>query len=350
MVDWRSSGRIDGFRYMRVDRHTHQDTVELGNILDGGTISRNSLTALKSSASVGYQGDMDIGNDYLRIYSESSLGGETATVAHGTYIVSTPESEVGERLATGTASLYSLLLLLQRRRLGLPLSIPAGTVAVTRAKEMAQEVGLRVLASMSTAALTSDKAYDSNMTWLEVVNDLLEFAGFRSVTVDGMGNARMDAIRDLSAVAPSVEFRSGAGSVHAPIVRRTLDAFDVPNRLTVVCSRPDQPPIAATAVNDDPSNRYSTVSVGAVIDAETETVDDIANMDTLMALARHKLIMKTSAVESHLLTHSYVPLEMDDGVLVEHGGSTFVGVAVSSDMRLTPGMVCETRIRDFVRF
>lgn len=349
-MDWHSSERLDTFRYTAVDRQTLNDTVVLDDIQDGGSISFNSLTALKVSASVPYLEQLELKNDFLRIYSISELHGESETVVHGTFIASTPDSVLTDAAVTGTAQLYSLLLLLQRRRVGTALTVEAGTNAVAFAASLVRSVGLPVVSDSSSASLNLPKAYDGGLTYLEVVNDLLQFAGFKSLGIDGWGNALMQAYRDPSEVTPSVTFRAGPGSTFAPQVSHTLDIFEVPNRLTLVCSRPDQAPLVAVAQNDDPENRYSTVSRGEVIDAEPEEVDDIPSLKALQELAKAKLAAKTSAVESLAITHSYEPFSMDDGCLVEYAGLRFQGIIVSSDISLSPGMLTGTKVRRFVRF
>jgi hypothetical protein len=215
---------------------------------------------------------------------------------------------------------------------------------------MARVVGLKVIADPSNALLLCPRVLDGGLSYLEVINDLLLFAAFRSLGVDGMGNAIMRAYQDPSALAPSVAWRSGVGSTFAPSVSHTLDTFDVPNRLQVTCSRPDLPPLVAVAVNDDPGNRFSTVSRGEVIDALPEEVDDITSQAALDDLAKARLSAKTAAVESISVTHSYEPFELDDCCLLDYGDLVFKGVIVSSETVLAPGMLTDTRIRRFVRF
>jgi hypothetical protein len=299
---------------------------------------------------VPYLDALDIGNDLLRIYSISEASGESETVIHGTFLVSTPETDKTDRTTTGTAQLYSLLLLLQWLKLADPLTLPAGTNAVNYAISMVQAIGLPVVADRSSAKLNDHKVYDSKMNHLEVVNDLLEFAGFRSLGIDGMGNALMRAYRDPSELAPSIMFRSGESSTFSPQVKYTRDVFDIPNRLRLICSRPDEEPMIATAVNDDPNNRYSTVSRGEVIDADPEEVKDVPSQAALEELAKSRLMSKTSAVESLDLTHTYEPFDVEDGCSVEYGDLHFSGVIISSDTTLQPGMLSSTKIRRFVRF
>jgi hypothetical protein len=349
-MDWHFSQRHDEFFYTRVNRDSLQDTIRLTNVIDGGSVTQNALSALKTSASVDYFDVLDIGNDYLRIYSTSRVGGQETTIAHGTFLVSTPQTKQTDTKRSGTAKLYSLLQLLQRKKIGLPLTLPAGTNATEYVAEMVRAVGLNTVSDGAVATLNISKTYDFGMTHLEIINDLLVFAGCRSLGIDGWGNVLIQKSRDLSEITPSVHFTEGQGSVFLPETLYTFDDFEVPNRLQVTCSRPDQPPMIAIAVNSDPNNRYSTQSRGDVIDAEPEEVDDITSQQALEELAKMRLLAKTSAVESVEVTHSYMPFALDDGCRIRHGEMDFTGVIVSFETKLTPGMTTHTRVRRFVRF
>jgi hypothetical protein len=348
MMDWYSSERHDAFKFVRVDRNTFEDTVVLDNIV-GSTIRRDSMTALKASASIDYLGQLDIENDFVRVYSISEVQGQTNTVVHGTFLVSTPESEVTDKVTTGTATLYSLLHLLSEQYIALPMVIPKGKKVLNWCTETLKSFGLNVVADPSDAELGQPKVLEG-ITYLEATNDLLEFAGFRSLDIDGMGNVLMRAYRDPSTLTPSVVFKAGPDSTFAPSVGHLFDTFSVPNRLQLTCSRPDEPPIVAVVVNDDPFNRYSTASRGRVIDAEPEEVDDILNETTLAELAKAKLMAKTSAVESCEVTHTYEPFEMDECCLIDFNGFQLQGMIVSSETSLVPGMLCSTKIQRTVRF
>jgi hypothetical protein len=364
-MDWHSSGRIDAFEYTRVDKNTFEDKEIITVLENGGQIDRNALTPLKVSATVPFFEWLDVGNDYLRIYSISTLFGETVRIAHGTFLVSVPSStlsdsrneykdETGEiysvPLRRGTANLYSLLLLLQEQKLREPLTIYAGTQTVLKAFEIITDAGLNVIADGSLTGLQKNASFDTGTTYLEIVNWLLDYAGFNSANVDGYGNIILKRYQDPSSLSPVVVFSdTDPKCTFAPDVLHEFDIFSVPNQVILTVSNADTV-MNSIATNDDPNSRYSTVSRGRII-AHTETIDDIESQAALDAKAQQILISLTSAVESVIVKHPYEPFEMLDGALLNYSKAevTVSGSIPSSKTILKISMPCETRVRRFVR-
>jgi len=78
-MDWHYE-RITSFRYMKVDRQTRKDIEELFCFEDGGTIEYSDLTAIKVSGSLPYIRLPEIGNDYIRVYSQRRLSELSSSV------------------------------------------------------------------------------------------------------------------------------------------------------------------------------------------------------------------------------------------------------------------------------
>jgi hypothetical protein len=322
------------------------------NVLDGGSVEDNDLTAIKSSGQVSYHGTLDIGTDYLRIYSDSLSAdrSETVTVAHGTYLVSVTQRTLRDTTSEGTAELYSLLLLLDEDVTPEPYSVPAGTVAVTRAAEIVRARGLKVQADSSTAALTAPMTFDAGIKWLDVVNDLLSFASVSSAGIDAYGTVLFRRYVDPSALTPVITFRDSVDGAHfAEGVVWEFDTSAVPNKVVAIKSSQDSV-MTAVAINDDPRSRDSTVSRGRTF-AATETVNDIEDQAALDALAQRLLVQKTSAVESLEVEHPYQPFDIGVAgrLIYKLRDTDFVGVSVRRTLTLSKGLICKTRFRRFVR-
>ena len=353
-MDWSSSGRVDSFRFVRVSRASWAETGEVHGIT-GGSLDRNDLTAIKASGSLSYCDEPAIGGDYLRVYSDSRqpATGELVSIAHGTYLVSTPSSTYRGKIEEGQADLYGVLQVLAEDAFDGPLAIPAGTNAVAKAAEIARSVGLRVTASPSSATLNAPAVFDDeDASKLDAVNWLLEFAGFGSAGCDGYGNVLMRPYVDPTDRSPTVTLRDdGDRCVYRSGVEREYDMFSVPNVVTVTCSGADDAAMTATAVNDDPMSAFSTVSRGRRIVCR-ESVSDIDGQAALQAKADALLAAKTSAVEGYVIAHAYVPMEMGEVCDFAYSKAGIYRndiAAVRQTMRLRPGMECSTRFRRFVR-
>ena len=350
---WFCSNRRDNFRYVEVDRLTMADIKEISEIEEtGGNVEFQDLTALKVKARLPYVGNFDIGNNYLRIYSQSHLGDESTEILHGTFIASRPQTDYSGAVARGELDCYSLLQLAEETKIGESVTYGEGTSPVSQAKTLLEEAGLTVLSDESDMTLSTPRTYDTGESYLEVANDLLSIAGFSSVGINAMGSAVLRLYTDPSKRAASVTLSDATPHViYSPIVTHDFDIFDVPNKVVAVYSNPDElAGMSAVAINNDPQSVYSYVSRGRWIE-HTEEVNEVENEEALQALADRILVNKSSSVESVELEHSYLPYAMGDNVQLEYTTHAldFLGTAVNKTISLTRGMPCKARLRRFVR-
>lgn len=348
-MEWGSS-RTDSHEYYRVSFPEFAELERLSCFGDGGTIDQSQFTALRVSASLPVTNYPFIDNDLVRIYAVvTDEAGNTHREALATLIPTYPAQDITAQGDTGTITLYSVLYLASVRKTLAPYVIPAGTPAISHAAYLLTQCGVPVIADASAAALAVDKVYDPLTTYLDIVNDLCDFAGFGAVTVDGMGNALLKQYVNPNTQAPAVVMTSGDGCVFAPVVSHELDTFSIPNRYTVVSSPAEGASLSVTAINDDPGSIVSTVSRGYYVDAG-ETVSDIADATALAALALRRLADATSAVESIEISHVWLPFDLGDVVLVdyEHAGERWQFTACTRSITLGRGTMCKTRLRRFV--
>ena len=69
------------------------------------------------------------------------------SIAHGTFLVSTPSSTFRGSIEEGSADLYGVLQVLAEDAFEEPLVLPAGTLAVAKAAEIVRGCDLPVVAS-----------------------------------------------------------------------------------------------------------------------------------------------------------------------------------------------------------
>lgn len=350
MIDWHRSGRTDVFRYVLVEWPTFRELGEIKNVVSC-TITENSLSSLKASGKLECCSDPAIGDNLVRVYSDSTLGGMAQTICHGTFFATTPSATISD-VADGVAcDMYSTLWILQQNKVVETYTAPAGTNAVDLAAELAKGYGnkLNVIATPSGAALSADHTWDAGTSYLEIVNWLLDFAGYGSVGVDAYANAIMAPYVPPASKAPRVTFSDTQDSLSESSFTRTFDTFEVPNKVVVICSNAESEPMKATAINDDPENPYSTTARGKLI-VKVERVSDIADQAALDAKARELLFSGMSVVESIEFTHAFLPFEVGDAVLMDYTRSNFVRkmVTTSREKKMIPGMRCKTSARRFV--
>ena len=349
-MNWLADGRTDRFRYVRV---AWPDMTELGEVdgVTGATIKESTLTSLKASGEVEYANPIDIGDDLLRIYSVSRLGDEAETVCHGTFFVTTPSSSWSGVVRSGKADMFSVLWILQQNKTTETFTAQAGENAVALAESLAGGHGnnLPVVATASPATLNASHTWDAGTTYLDIVNWLLDFAGYNSISCDAYGNALMTPYVDPADKAVGVVFSDTRDSVSEPGFTHELDAFEIPNKVTVICSNADSEPMVAHAVNDDPENPYSIAARRKLL-VRVETVSDIASQEALDAKARELLRTSMSVVETVEVKHSYQSFCVGDAIQMDYSKAGYAKklISVSREMQMVPGIRCTTRARRFV--
>ncbi len=353
-MDWLSNNvRKDEFQYWQVSRDDLENEVGLLGGITGGSLEWNDMSDIKTSGSLDYIEKLAVGNDFLRVVSVSTdlATGEFERVVHGTYLVSTPSSTYRGAIEEGTADLYSVLQILAEDYFEEPFVLKAGATAVTAAANIVVSARLPVVASPSDVQTVGDVVFDSDDSKLEIVNSLLEMAGFAAADCDGYGRVlfrpcgsdprtpRWSLADDSTCV-----FRSG--------IAHECDAFSVPNVVVVGCKSSGEEDVApGIAVNGDPSSPFSIGARGRRIVLH-ETVSNVADHAALQAKAEKILLEKMALADDYEVVHSYIPLNMGEVCELRYakaGVHCENLVAVRRSMKLRPGMECTTHFRRCVR-
>lgn len=358
-IDWHSShgGR---WEFVRV-KMTGGDFVETGAIagITGASISKSRTTTLKMSGSIDYGILPELGTQELvRVYYIATQGSNEERIAVATGYLNTSSYTIHGGRDIGTMDLYSTLRLPSVDTLSHTLSYAKNTAIKTAVNTLLSGYGVPIIwLDSTTAKLTTQRTYTvgtdgGESSVLEVVNDLLSVAGFESLDVDAYGRYIVRRYRQNSTTTYAAMFSDVTDGCipFQPDVDYEFDDFEVPNRVTVVCSNPDSEPMIATVTNDSPSSRYSTYSRGYVI-STIETVSDIESQSALTTYAQRRLESLSSAVESITLKHAFTnEFSLGDNVRVEYSlaGRDLIMTAVSQSIDCGPAGMTTTRLRRFI--
>ena len=345
-MDW-TRPRSGRFRFWRVDAATRLEVEQITTVRPGGSITLNANTALKVSGRLPVAAPIDIGDDLVRIYYEAvDADGDSDSIALATVYAEADVTSYTSAAATSDLTLYSVLLALQDAQIRETLTIVAGSVAVDEAADICEEAGLPVVASASTRELQSDASWDPGTSLLEIVNYLMDVAGFWSVSVDGWGRVVMEPYTDPASRTAVWSFTDGDDSVFLPSVDVSTGAFRVPNVYVLVCSRPDDEPLVGSYTNDDPASPYSTVVRGREITV-TDTVDDAVDTDDLDARAKMRLLAATADNETTTIRHAYAPLTIRDVCAFRWSAHdlSLRGAVQSQEIALVPSAMTTTTVK-----
>lgn len=346
-MEWTKPGRIDAFRFVRV---SWPGFAELGEVrATDCEYAVNRLSDLHMSGSATLPGGVDMGDDLLRAYSVSTLGGETAEICHFTMMCSSDETAWKSTGGTTDVTLYSTLKVLQDELTDETLTVPKGTDAVAYARTMCEDRGLTVQADEGGAALAGALVFDPGTTRLSVLNRLLSSAGFASARVDAYGRVVMTAYSETSGKTPAIELtEAGGGLLCSPEVNRTRDTSEVCNVVTLTGTDADGNPLRAQARNDSETSRWSTVGRGRVI-SRYEEIQDATTQAALESKAANYLKEETTVVETVELTHFWQAFEVGDAIRLALPSYGLEGTYSTTSRKVTlgPGMKCVTSARRF---
>lgn len=340
-----TGGRHDTFEYRRLTR-TGALVGTLTGVI-GGTVAENLNTSLKVSGSLDMVGDADLGNDLVRVIFHAEEDGETAEVVLGTFLASTPSRTHRGSETAARVELYSMLLVLDEDRLERTLSVAAGSDVVSVARQLAADAGVSAIATPSTYVSGTVLIFEAGKTKLEVVNALLEYAGYASASVNAAGVVVMAPYVPPSSRPLAWTFCDGDGSIFLPEVPVEADWYHTPN-VVVVTSTNAGATLSATAENDDPASPLSTVTRGRRI-VRCEQVSDVTDQTALQAKADLLLASSSHNVTTGTLKHTYAPLLLGDHVRLAYAGAgiDYRMTVQSRDMELVPGLPTTTKVRRF---
>lgn len=348
---WRGNRSVS-YSFRRVAWPSMEETDEYSQVT-GGSVEYAELSRLKETGSFEYAGDPPDPHDLLRVYAtfrEEGGGEETAMLC--THMVEADSASARPYGSSGSVRTYSVLKALESDVVGFPLTVPAGTVAVARAREVCEAHGLSVEASPSGYALASDHTFDAGDDCLEVVNWLLGAAGFGSAAVTRAGAVRMAPYVEPGSRPPSFSFEVGEASVLRPEVGCGSDWAGSPN--TVRCYHAGgSAAILATAVNADPASPASTVSRRRAV-SSYEEVGELAGGTAaemraeLEAIALRRLADASAEVEYRTVRHPFCGFLAGAAVEVAVP-EPFSGAAVSMRVSLDAETACTTKVRRFAR-
>lgn len=356
MTDWFGNRSHERFIFRRVSYPGYLELENYESII-GGSLELSALSPVKVSGSLSFTGE-EVPNDHdlVRVYYQfEDDNGDVSKNVLATMFFSVSEPVYRCAIVEGTMECSSVLVLLQRRKYGLPYTVQAGVNAVNKAVEIIKSLNLPVVATKSNYVLGSDHTFEPDDDYLTIVNWLLEAAGFSSAFVDPMGNVVVEPYIEPTEREARYVFRDDEQSIMLPEVSTPTDYQDTPNVVRLRHMK-DSETIWASAVNVDPLSKASTVSRGY----ENTLTEDVSELEgstqaqmvaNLKTLALKKLIQNSAEIEKVTMTHCWLPIAPNDSVLVDYrlAGIKWRGAVTNAQIELTPAMPCVLSLRNFVR-
>lgn len=349
MIDMHRGGRLTSWEYVRV---SWPDMGEIGQVPGAIThrADESMFTTYKTSGTLEYAGMPDLGDDMVRVYAVMSLDGETERMCIGTYRVATGKETIEEGQARGTADLYSMLSVADKRQAEETFAIDAGGNLLDAAARLFRDCLLGVTATPCAKTASAPLSWPAGTSYLDIANDIMEAIGYGSVDVDEYGNAVMAPYSDPSSKAPADTFSDTDPDVSDRSFVREFDRLGVPNVVVVTSTADDGSEIRAVAELDDPDNPYSTAARRMRI----VSCSDVAGLSTQAAADEKAAELLKSAltqIETLTIGHAGKRFRRADAVQMDYRRSGY-GAKYTAAKRTVKGtcdMDSETSMRRSVR-
>jgi hypothetical protein len=199
------------------------------------------------------------------------------------------------------------------------------------------------------------------MTWdvgtsvLQIINDLLEAAGYASLWTDGMGQFQATPYVSPANRPPVYEalspFVKGDTSLMAPDWTKDQDIYSIPNRYVAISQGGgDAEALVAVETNTDPSSPFSYPSRGRWITRVVTGVEATSQAD-LQARAKMGLAQASSVTSGIAIQHLYLPdLQLNTTIRFVNPDADLDLLCYVTKTSLTfdPTSYCKSEIREAV--
>lgn len=238
--------------------------------IESGNISENYDDELGPSATLTASMGLDEKFNAKKIRIYSVLNEEKSLLR--TFLVSTSKDTVSDDCKKVDITCYSTLWLLSADKTEKRLFIPLGTNAIAEVKRILSNYEMPVFIADCGKATTEDKDFEIGTSYIEVINYLLNTAGYTNLHVDEYGSYRAEAELLPEERAPTRFFdATDEESVVELEITSNIDLFNVPNVFVCYTNSADVDYVA-TYENSNPESPISTANAYRNVLSESVTV------------------------------------------------------------------------------
>lgn len=148
----------------------------------------------------------------------------------------------------------------------------------------------------STLAKAYDQEWEIGTSKLDMTNMLLEAINYNPLHFNELGVGIVNPYTAPEDREIDFQYISNKTSVIVDGLSVSSDKYNIPNKWVRYTENVDAPYYISTYVNDDPNNKYSTVSRGRTI-VDSKVVEDIASQQELDAYIRKVAAESMQAVD-----------------------------------------------------
>lgn len=318
-----------------------------------GSIEYAADTDLKTTGSFDFEGvELPNTSDLMRVYYRyTDDSGEVGTYPIGTYFVGYSNLQHVDTLqglkSKGTLEASSMLKALEDPKTGTPYIIQRGKNYIYEAQKIITSFGLQVDYIPDSNVLTIDHVFDAGTSYLEIVNWLCEQAGYAEAYPDAYGTIVVKPVSEIQRTLETITLQNDDKSILYPEIEKQNDYQNTPNVVRLLYDA-ENSCIIATAKNMSGS-RSSLSERGGREQTDFEDIGDLpaggSLLNSLMALAKDRLIKLSTDIEYVEYEHAYIPMQLYQGMTLIFSELTWTGNIDNYSIELTPGTKVQTKLK-----
>lgn len=281
----------------------------------------------------------------------------------GVFVPSVPKRIYSTSDIRQTVELHDKLLWLEEDAVPQAYSLPTGTNLRDKVVELIKSVGETnvnvtefVPKPRPGGGVWSDGTNKRPMTWdagtpkLTIINDILDYIGYFSLSCDGNGQFRARPYQIPSERPVSWELHEGVGAVHSTHWAYEEDIASIPNR--VVYTTQDAAPKDGTKIplltssleNRDPKSPYSYPSRGRWVTYVKTDAEALSQKELDQMVAR-RMRNAQKPVAKVTVDNALLPFELNDIVSFRSGDIELFMSVRRMEITLEPGTLMQTTLR-----
>lgn len=348
---WHGNRTQEQYIFRKVARATWQEH-ETYNYITSGSVEQSADADTKVTGSLSFEGyEIPDPKDLIRIYYRfKDQYGLTAETAIATLVVSYPKLTYMDTLkgikAEGTLECSSVLNDLEEKKIGTPKTIPKSSNAVYEAEQLIRGEGLQTNAEPSSANLSADHTFEPGTSYLEMVNWLLNAAGYTEAFPDPYGVVQLLSYATAQQRTDYAVFANNDESIMYPKIEEENEWQTSPNVVRLIYNT-DDACIAAWAENVSGSRASLEERGGREVTffEEVSELSGTSKANALKELAEQELLQQSCDTEYVRFEHAYKPISIYDPVKIMYSDMEWTGNAENISIELSPAAKTQTRVK-----
>ena len=245
----------------------------------------------------------------LRIRPVFMLSTESGWLKYplGIYIMSSPERQAQNCGVYQNIYCYDYSTILREDKIRERLFIASGSNYVREVRNLINGAGIKKI-NIETSVLMAREniEFEIGTSKLEVINALLTAINYEPLHFNGNGYAVSRRYVEPVNRRTEHSYRTDDKSIIKAGAKQSLDMYNVPNIFVRYTDDPDGEELRSEYVNDSAGSKISTVNRGRNV-VDIESVDDIADQETLDALVRRIAIEKSQTYDAITIPTGLMP-------------------------------------------